>query len=113
MKPYRVVVVPVGKEPEVTLLEPGLKPLQELVGGYVEMVKVELLVEEPVVPGVKLVCNEEGRLTNLPLNRRIGRLPVFGDVLLAKTTPSGAAFCSLTEEEADALVRWLKEGKAA
>ena len=48
-----------GEAPEIREVENDLKPLQELVGGYIETVKVGDVV---------IICNEEGKLKGLPIN---------------------------------------------
>ena len=58
----RVLVVEPGRRPMVKEIETGLEPLQKAVGGLIEAVYP---FEEPVA----IVCNEEGKLLELPLNR--------------------------------------------
>lgn len=61
-----------------------LHPLQELVGGYIEIVTVQ------VKPQVIVICNEEARIRHLPYNCTIeGKdytgefdCPFFGPILL-------------------------------
>jgi hypothetical protein len=60
----RVLVVEPGKRPIVKEIETGLEPLQKAVGGLIEAVYP---FEEPVA----IVCNEEGKLLELPLNRAL------------------------------------------
>jgi hypothetical protein len=59
----KVLLFPVKAAPQVLDIAKGLKPMQALVGGYIENVTLE--------EGVGLICNEEGKLKGLPLNRRI------------------------------------------
>jgi len=61
MSKLRVLVCRVGQEPIAEEIDPGLEPMQKIVGGYVECLGLE--------KNVDLWCNEEGRYT-LPLNRR-------------------------------------------
>ena len=58
----RVLVVEPGRRPMVKEIETGLEPLQKAVGGLIEAVYP---FEEPVA----IVCNEDGKLLELPLNR--------------------------------------------
>lgn len=58
----RVVMVEPGKDPYVTFIGDELEDLQKAVGGYIEAV-------HPFTKPVVLICNEEGRLLNLPENR--------------------------------------------
>ena len=60
----RVLVVEPGKRPIAKEIETGLEPLQKAVGGLIEAVYP---FEEPVA----IVCNEEGKLLELPLNRAL------------------------------------------
>ena len=60
----RVLVVEPGKRPVVREIETGLDPLQKTVGGLIEAVYP---FEEPVA----IICNEEGKLLELPLNRAL------------------------------------------
>ena len=60
----RVLVVEPGKRPMVREIETGLEPLQKAVGGLIEAVY-------PFEELVAIVCNEEGKLLELPLNRAL------------------------------------------
>lgn len=72
MKPktIRVLSVKVGAEPVVENLPNNLKAMQDFVGGYIEGVTL--------APDVQLICNEEGKLIGLPMNRP---LPDGGDII--------------------------------
>ena len=63
-KYIRVVIVEPGKEPYIKVVENSLECLQKIVGGYIETIR-------PFGDEVILVCNEEGRLRGLSLNREI------------------------------------------
>ncbi len=58
----RVLVCRVEQEPVAEEVAPGFESLQKIVGGYLEYICIE--------EGIDLWCNEEGRILNLPLNRR-------------------------------------------
>ena len=60
----QVVVVEPEKKPIVQDIDAGLESMQKIVGGPIEAVYP---FDEPVV----LICNEEGKLLNLPLNRAL------------------------------------------
>ena len=62
----KILLFPVKADPRVLDIAKGLQPMQDLVGGYIENVTLE--------DGVGLVCNEEGKLRNLPLNRAVSEL---------------------------------------
>ena len=60
----RVLIVEPMKTPYMKDIESGLKSLQHEVGGYIEAVY-------PYDDMVGIVCNEEGKMNGLPLNRAI------------------------------------------
>lgn len=63
-----------------------LKELQQLVGGYIETL--------PVATDQLMIVNEEGKLMNLPINKRATEIAIencildviVGDVLICLTT---------------------------
>lgn len=56
----RVIVKEVGKSPVVKDIENTLDALKSLVGGYIEVVRLD--------DSVLLICNEEGKTQGLPPN---------------------------------------------
>ena len=60
----KVIIVRPLEEPIAAEIEYGLKPMQEIVGGYIQAIYP---FEEPVA----LICNEEAKLLGLPLNRAL------------------------------------------
>ena len=60
----RVIVVEPRKKPVVQNIDPGLESMQKIVGGSIEAVY-------PFANPVALICNEEGKLLGLPLNRAL------------------------------------------
>jgi len=73
LKSLRAVIVPSDTTKRIHHLEveKGLPPLQELVGGYIEMVRLNAF------PGLHGYINEEGKLNGLPVNVRATSL-VYG-----------------------------------
>ena len=63
-KMIKVVSVPVGKQAFVKEISTELKSLQAEVGGYMQAIY-------PFNDEVALICNDEGKLMNLPLNRAL------------------------------------------
>ena len=61
----KVLIVEQGKKPYVKDIENNLESMQKIVGGYIETIYP--FDDENVV----LVCNEEGKMNGLPLNRAI------------------------------------------
>ena len=51
-----------NKKPEMVTIDNTLEAMQRIVGGYIQVVK-------PWGGDVVLVCNEEGKVLNLPLNK--------------------------------------------
>lgn len=62
-----------GAEPEVVTIPHTLSAMQAVVGGSIEAIY-------PFDDPVALVCNDEGKLLNLPLNRAL-RDPATGAIL--------------------------------
>ncbi len=60
----RVLVIEPMKKPLVKDISPGLESLQNEVGGGIEVVY-------PFDDPVGIICNEEGKLLSLPLNRAL------------------------------------------
>ena len=62
MKELTVLVVEPNKEPYIKTIPTGLESLQKEVGGLIQAVY-------PWEEEVALICNDEGKLLGLPLNR--------------------------------------------
>lgn len=94
----QVVIVEPEKKPRAQSIEDSLASMQEIVGGTIQAVYP---FDEPVA----LICNDEGKLLNLPLNRALrdsdGRVYdiVAGTFFLCGATASSDRFDSLTEEQ--------------
>ena len=94
----QVVVVEPKKKPVVQDIDAGLKSMQKIVGGPIEAVYP---FEEPVA----LICNEEGKLLNLPLNRALrddeGNVYdiISGTFFLCAAPPDSDRFASLTDQQ--------------
>ena len=63
MNKIRILIVEPDKEPYKKKIPHTLKDMQKVVGGLIEIVELEYNVE--------LICNEEGKIYNLPMNRAI------------------------------------------
>ena len=59
-----VLLVEPGKEARMTEVGNDLRSLQSLVGGYIE-------ATYPFDDPVALVCNDEGKIMQMPLNRAL------------------------------------------
>lgn len=92
----KVLVVKPDCEPVIEDIRDSLEAMQDVVGGYIEVIY-------PWGDGVAVVCNEEGKLTRLPLNRFIvvdGQIIdcIAGTFFLCYASPECEHFQSLPEE---------------
>ena len=69
----KILMIAPGAKPQVLEIAHTLENMQELVGGSIEAIY-------PFEDRVALVCNEEGKLLGLPLNRTI-RHPETGEII--------------------------------
>ena len=75
MSKIRVLIVEPNKEPRQARIEHTLENLQFTVGGLIEYVELEYNVD--------LICNEEGKIDNLELNRAITNDIIAGTFIIA------------------------------
>ena len=86
-------------------LEDSLGAMRRCVGGNIEA------VYEPGGRDAALICNDEGKLLGLPLNRALrdeeGEIYdiIAGTFFIGGTPPDSESFTSLTDEQVD---YWLK-----
>lgn len=66
----KAIIKEVGKNPVVEDIKNDLATLQGLVGGYIEVVSMG--------EGIGLVCNEEAKIFNMPVNFGIGHDTING-----------------------------------
>ena len=94
----QVVVVEPKKKPMVQDIGSDLESMQKIVGGSIEAVY-------PFADPVALICNEEGKLLNLPLNRALqddaGKVYdiISGTFFLCAAPPDSEHFESLTDQQ--------------
>ena len=94
----QVVVVEPKKKPVVQDISSDLESMQKTVGGSIEAVYP---FDEPVA----LICNEEGKLLNLPLNRALwddeGNVYdiISGTFFLCAAPPDSDRFAGLTDQQ--------------
>ena len=92
----QVVVVEPKKKPMVQDISPDLESMQKIVGGTIEAVY-------PFGQPVALICNEEGKLLNLPLNRALrddeGTVYdiISGTFFVCAAPPDSVRFADLTD----------------
>lgn len=105
-KEITVLVVEPQKHPHVETITNELKTLQKMVDGYIQILY-------PFDVPVGLVCNEEGKIHNLPLNRALrdgsGRLYdiISGTFLVVGLDNEEGEIRSLTSEEMDVFKKWF------
>ena len=94
----QVVVVEPEKKPTAQDIGSDLESMQKIVGGSIEAVY-------PFADSVALICNEEGKLLNLPLNRALrddeGNVYdiISGTFFLCAAPPDSEHFESLTDQQ--------------
>ena len=92
----RVLVVEPEKPPAAQEIDRSLESMQRLVGGYIQAVY-------PFDDPVALICNEEGKLLGLPMNRTLrDERGVPYDIVCGTFFMAGIAeddFASLTDRQ--------------
>ena len=94
----QVVIVEPKKKPTVQNIDDGLEAMQKIVGGTIQAIYP---FDEPIA----LICNDEGKSLNLPLNRALRDNAgcvydiVAGTFFLCAAPTDKDNFASLTEEQ--------------
>ena len=94
----RILVVEPERRPEVREIDGSLESMQEIVDGLIQPVY-------PFDDPVAMVCNDEGKLMNLPANRGLRGKdgPIYdivsGTFFLCSAPPDSDHFTSLTSEQ--------------
>ena len=94
----RVLVVEPERRPEIREIDGSLESMQKIVDGYIQAMY-------PFDNSVALVCNDEGKLLNLPANRGLrdenGRIYdiVCGTFFICGAPAGSDHFVSLTPEQ--------------
>ena len=94
----QVIVVEPKKKPMVQDIGSDLASMQKIVGGSIEAVY-------PFADPVALICNEEGKLLGLPLNRALrddeGNVYdiISGTFFLCAAPPDSNHFAGLTDQQ--------------
>ena len=93
----RILVVEPEYKPEVREINDSLKEMQGIVGGLIQPIYLD--------DSVVLICNDEGKLMNLPANRGLrdenGQMCdiIFGTFFLCGAPADSDHFTSLTTEQ--------------
>lgn len=104
----KVLVIEPMKEPYVKEMDGKLKTLQGFVGGLIQVLYP--FEDEHIA----LICNDEGKLLGLPLNRalRNSRGEIYdivsGTFLLCSAPPTSSNFKSLSEEQIQKYIKKFK-----
>ena len=102
----QVVVVEPKKKPVVQDIGSDLESMQRIVGGFIQAIYP---FEEPVA----LICNEEGKLLNLPLNRALrddkGNVYdiISGTFFVCAAPPDSNHFAGLTDQQVKTYMEWF------
>ena len=88
----KVVVKRAGQMPEIRDIKRDLEAYHEIVGGYIECVRIS--------DGIILVCNDEGKLKGLEPNFILGDDIIVGDVFFVGV--KGEDFTSLSDQH----IKW-------
>lgn len=100
----RILLVEPGKRPILKEIDGSLKSMKEIVGGTIQALY-------PFEKPVALICNDEGKLLGLPLNRALrdeeGRIYdiVAGTFFLCGAPEGSDRFESLQKEQ---ILRYLQ-----
>jgi len=78
MENIMVITKRVGQKCTVEEIENSLRSLQQIVGGYIEILRMDFN------PALILICNEEGKLLNLEPTLDLGYDVICGNYLIAK-----------------------------
>lgn len=94
----KVIMVEPEKKAYAQEIDPSLESMQKIVGGYIQIVS-------PFSDPIALVCNDEGKLLGLPLNRGLwdedGELYniISGTFFLCGAPPDSDELASLTPKQ--------------
>lgn len=102
----KILLVNPGQKPTVQEIDGSLLSMQTLVGGTIQAIY-------PFDLPVALICNDEGKLLGLPLNRALrdeeGRIYdiVSGTFFLCQAPADSDCFESLTPDQTERLTRYF------
>lgn len=92
----KILMVEPGKAPKEKNISGTLDSMQEAVGGTIQAIYP---FDEPVA----LICNDDGKLMNLPMCRSIHEIGdiIFGSFFVCAAPPGHRNFTSLSKEQID------------
>lgn len=97
----KIVFKAVGEDPKIMEIDNTLEAKQKLVGGLIEVV--------PYKNDLLLICNEEGKITNLKPNLKFDYDYIVGDCFVVGDDYENGDFKSLAEDEIKTVIEDLKE----
>lgn len=104
----KVVYIEPNKEAVIKEIEPGLKSMQDIVNGYIQVIY-------PFNDPVAIVCNNDGKMLGLELNRGLtddnGELYdiIAGKFFICLARPKSEDLEGLTDELANKYLKMFKE----
>ncbi len=103
----KVILVEVGKDPQVIEIVNSLKAKQEIVGGRIQVVPTFFSDKDTY----DFIMNEEWIIENLPLNRQIWNKEgaIGGTFLVVKADDNTGEFIDMTEEDSQFLIKQIEE----
>lgn len=87
----KVVYKEIGKRPKTMFIDDTLEAKQKIVGGLIEII--------PYKENLLLVCNEEGKIMNLPANVQFPNDYIAGDFFVVGDDFENSGYKSLTQKE--------------
>ena len=87
----KILYKEVGKRPKPMEIEDTLEAKQKSVGGLIEVV--------PYIDNMLLICNEEGKILNMPANLVFGNDYIAGNCFVVGDDFENEGFKSLTVDE--------------
>ena len=93
-KEIKVLIVEPMRVPRAATIKNSLAELQLIVGGFIEVIA-------PFKDTAAVICNEEGKLIGLPLNRLIGNDIIAGTFIIAGADIEDGEFISLTDSQVE------------
>jgi len=100
MKEIKVIVKNVNCGQETKTIEDALKVLQEIVGGFIEVVTLD--------NKVLMICNEEGKCDGLKPNLLFPDDIIVGNVFFVSDGDDGE-FASLTDDQIEFVSELIKD----
>lgn len=88
----RILYKKINQPPKELVIKNDLKTMQKLVDGLIEVV--------PYMDNILMICNEEGKICNKPINLVFDNDLIAGDCFFVRDSKSGN-FSSLKSKEID------------